>query len=93
MEDGERARRDPEADVGEIWASESLKDLVRRVRRSHPSVRVDGDMPYTEVGTKTTNEARNGTNKTRSSAGGGGGGEEGAEGRKTRSNPKQHSAL
>ena len=41
MEDGDRARRDPDADVGEIWDSESLKDLEKR-RRKHPSVRVWG---------------------------------------------------
>lgn len=39
VEDGERARRDPDAEVGETWDSESLKGLERR-RRKQPSVRV-----------------------------------------------------
>jgi hypothetical protein len=39
VEEGDRARREPDAEVGEIWDSESLKDLAES-RRKYPSVRV-----------------------------------------------------
>jgi hypothetical protein len=29
VEEGDRVRRDPDTDVGEIWDSDSLKDLIR----------------------------------------------------------------